>query len=131
MSFDEKYVQDVVGYMRQMRALRSNHWALYYPEPSNGKEIEIGDVGYVFEGSFRRLFNATVDRAHDFNRDSAPAGHTPIPFDESTDVIVYGESKIILPNTPCCSDRIKWEASSSESQTYALLHVRYDPLTKT
>ncbi|EKM50231.1 uncharacterized protein PHACADRAFT_153708 [Phanerochaete carnosa HHB-10118-sp] len=32
--------------------------ALWFPEPSQDGEVQIGDVGYIHEGAFMRLFNA-------------------------------------------------------------------------
>ena len=118
MSFSQAFEHDVVDYMRDMRTLRTNYWALYYPNPLEGKEIEIGDVGYVFEGSFRRLFSAITDKDDKPNSGRVPDDHKPLAFNMSTDVTIYDESKVILANTPCCSDRIKWEAIATDSETY-------------
>ncbi|KAI0701530.1 WD40 repeat-like protein [Cerioporus squamosus] len=35
-------------------------YPLWFPEPAQGHEINIGDVGYLFQGAFYRLFNATL-----------------------------------------------------------------------
>lgn len=38
--------------------------ALWYPEPHETGEVQIGDVGYIFEGAFIKLFN-TVSETQD------------------------------------------------------------------
>ena len=121
MSFSETYAQNVVGYMRQMRVERTNHWALYYPHPRDGREIEIGDVGLIYAGSFRLLFNAAVERTHELNFRGSPEGHKPLPYNMSTDVTIYDESRVLMPNTPCCSDRIKWESITTDSEKYVVV----------
>lgn len=43
-------------------ALLGQGYALWYPEPHITGEPQIGDVGYVGEGSFIRLFNLNIER---------------------------------------------------------------------
>ena len=35
-------------------------YALWYPEPHESGEVQVGDVGYIREGAFIRLFNIDV-----------------------------------------------------------------------
>lgn len=44
-------------YAEQLRDLRCGE-PLWQPEPPNDGEVEIGDVGYINDGRFTRLFNA-------------------------------------------------------------------------
>ena len=47
-------------------------YALWLPQPqTNHLPVEIGDVGFVWEGNFVRLFNALLPRDHRLMRDSA------------------------------------------------------------
>lgn len=50
-------------------------YPLWEPEPKPGQgEVEIGDVGYLLEGGFYRLFNAMRDR-------DDPIQHVSVPED--------------------------------------------------
>lgn len=59
-------------------APRGRGTPLWYPEPSESGEVEIGDVGFLQDGGFHRLFNITVDETHPFNKDGVPEGFTPL-----------------------------------------------------
>lgn len=37
-------------------------YALWYPEPHESGEVQIGDVGYIVDGAFIRLFNVADDK---------------------------------------------------------------------
>ncbi|KAF7795330.1 hypothetical protein EIP86_006487 [Pleurotus ostreatoroseus] len=52
---------------------------LWYPDYvyPNRHEVQIGDVGYLNEGAFHRLFNVTVDRQHSWNSHGVPPSFTP------------------------------------------------------
>lgn len=55
--------------------LRRGHgYPMWFPEPSvNGLgDILIGDVGYIFDGSFVRLFSATLPAEHPINKNGVP-----------------------------------------------------------
>lgn len=45
---------------------------LWYPEPSEDGEIQIGDVGYIEKGHFKRCFNVMVDVRDPCNRLGVP-----------------------------------------------------------
>ena len=40
-------------------------YPLWCPEPENGEEVQIGDVGHIFHGRFRRFFNIFTQPAED------------------------------------------------------------------
>ena len=46
-----------VIYMEEMQSMREGT-ALWHPEPHSSGEVQIGDVGYIDQGAFIRLFNA-------------------------------------------------------------------------
>ena len=52
---------------------------LWYPEPSETGEINIGDVGFLYNGGFHRLFNVTVGEDDPLNADGVPEGFEPLP----------------------------------------------------
>ncbi|KAF7796004.1 hypothetical protein EIP86_007173 [Pleurotus ostreatoroseus] len=54
---------------------------LWFPEPVDGHgEVRIGDVGFIHEGQFHRLFNATVGQDHPYNRHGVPTDFSPLNF---------------------------------------------------
>ncbi len=54
---------------------------LWSPEPADGFEIRVGDVGHIDEdGQFHRLFNVTVDASHPYNIDPDD-GEPRVPTD--------------------------------------------------
>ena len=49
-------------------------------EPSPGEHysaVEIGDVGFIREGSFHRLFNVLLPEDHPSHQDGVPQHHEP------------------------------------------------------
>jgi len=61
--------------------------ALWEPDPEEGHgPVEIGDVGYVREGKFNRLFNALLP--------ASDASHEGILLPE------YYEPLVLVPNVP-------------------------------
>lgn len=54
-------------------------YPLWFPEPHDG-EILLGDVGYIHDGSFVRLFNVTLPDTHPANRNGVPDGFVPLKF---------------------------------------------------
>ncbi|CCL98820.1 uncharacterized protein FIBRA_00825 [Fibroporia radiculosa] len=72
---------------------RGQGYPLWCPELGrNNNEIMIGDVGIVDKGSFRPLFNATLEKDHPINRKGVPqdfqifnpsAGLDPVPVTEA------------------------------------------------
>ena len=55
---------------------------LWYPEPSTAGEVQIGDVGILYNGGFHRLFNVRFDETHPWNPQGVPLGHEPLPINE-------------------------------------------------
>lgn len=66
-------------YAQQMSKLMHG-LPLWEPEPPwQTGEVQIGDVGYVRNGHFRRLFNAAVPLGHESNALlGVPEGHEPL-----------------------------------------------------
>jgi hypothetical protein len=50
---------------------------LWQPNPGEYPPVELADVGYVLEGGFITLFNASVDRS-DSSGSGQPHDHTPL-----------------------------------------------------
>lgn len=58
-------------YERLLSKLKLGH-ALWQPEPSKNGEIQIGDVGFIHEGGFVRLFNVFEEKDSQLNKESVP-----------------------------------------------------------
>ena len=66
-------------YAKQLLAMRQGY-PLWHPEieRERGLEIKVGDVGYLHEGAFIRIFNATLPDDHeDHKMFGVPHGHKP------------------------------------------------------
>ncbi|KAM5544405.1 hypothetical protein V8D89_002065 [Ganoderma adspersum] len=58
---------------------RGHGHPLWEPEPTQSGEVLIGDVGYMLDGGFYRLFNATLPADHPLHeRYGVPDGHEPL-----------------------------------------------------
>ena len=55
-------------------------YALWEPDPGGqDRPVAIGDVGFIREGRFHRLFNALLPADHPFNQIfGVPVGHEPL-----------------------------------------------------
>ena len=53
--------------------------ALWQPSPGESyAEVDIGDVGFIRGGYFRRLFNILLPEDHESHRDGVPQHHEPL-----------------------------------------------------
>lgn len=53
--------------------------ALWEPSPGGHyTAVEIGDVGFIREGRFHRLFNTLLSRDHPSHEDGVPQRHEPL-----------------------------------------------------
>lgn len=64
-------------YLTQLRTLGEGD-ALWFPEPHTTGEVQIGDVGYVHQGAFIRLFNAINPEEHAPPDSGLPENFTPL-----------------------------------------------------
>ncbi|KAJ3554116.1 hypothetical protein NM688_g3274 [Phlebia brevispora] len=64
-------------YAEQLNSLSLGH-PLWFPDPTAEGEVQIGDVGYIHDGRFRRLFNITRGRDHRWNFRGVPEGFEPL-----------------------------------------------------
>ena len=54
--------------------------ALYEPDPGGQYDrVRVGDVGFLQEGFFNRMFNIFVDKEDPTNQGSVPENFSPIP----------------------------------------------------
>ncbi|KAJ7149140.1 hypothetical protein C8R46DRAFT_532191, partial [Mycena filopes] len=78
-------------------------YPLWCPEPRRYEKVKPGDVGYLKDGSFHRLFNATLDADHPEQNLGVPPLFRPLelPEDPSSEhnKINYGPYKYFDPGT--------------------------------
>lgn len=77
-------------------------------------EVEIGDVGRVTQGYFRRLFNVTVPRSHLLNGGRIPHNFVTLDFDSERDTDVEYTSPVIKPQIPFFKDHLTCEKVSRQ-----------------
>lgn len=84
---------------------KGHGFPLWIPEPdTNQDEVRIGDVGYVWEGSFCTLFNITLPETHPVNRNGVPDGFTPLKFNPAE---LVRRRDAYLPDAPICSQTVR------------------------
>ena len=65
-------------------------YALWEPSPSRTYDVvEVGDVGFIREGRFHRLFNALLSVDHPSHKFGVPEYHEPL-IPKLSDHIIYG-----------------------------------------
>ena len=74
-------IQNARVYAEELGAL-GRGVPLWYPEPSQTGEVEIGDVGFLYNGGFHRLFNITQPESHPWNSNGVPEGFVPLKMDK-------------------------------------------------
>jgi hypothetical protein len=57
---------------------------LWEPDPGDDPDVELGDVGYIHDGRFIRLFNASAGSDDPRNYLGLPQGHSPLPVGRTT-----------------------------------------------
>lgn len=107
------------AYIKQMRSVAPGHVALWDPTPwksRNYEQVTIGDVGFIQEGQFRRLFNITHGRSTFINGGRVPANFEPIPFDAETDTYTKLDSSVVEPYILYSGSRLSWERIDEEKE---------------
>lgn len=57
---------------------KGHGYPLWEPDPGNYAPIELADVGYLYDGAFIKLFNASTNQYNRSNRLGFPNDHIPI-----------------------------------------------------
>lgn len=94
---------------------------LWKPEPSKHGDILIGDVGFVSEGMFHRLFSATHAKDHEINKRGVPDDFIPLDDSKIEEDIRYRLDHF-LPPGPLCATSVSslgFSVGVNESTTYA------------
>lgn len=82
---------------------RGHGWPLWVPEPSKEGEVLIGDVGYIYDGAFFRLFNVIYPEDHEVNNGGVPEGFVPLKFNQR----LHSVQDPFLPAGPLCSRSVQ------------------------
>lgn len=91
-------------YADQLICRRLGH-PLWQPEPTKFGEVLIGDVGFVRDGCFYRLFNAIRDRDDPVNAlCSVPPDFVPLQYNEAAFLRTVGDC---LPPGPIYGSSIR------------------------
>lgn len=90
-----------IVYAEQLRNVRHGE-PLWQPEPSDRGEVQIGDVGYIEDGRFQRLFNA-VDGSSSRDK-SLPETFKPLLYDAKR--LEEVDHQFLLPMQPQQSESI-------------------------
>ena len=87
-------------YARELRAHGYGE-PLWQPEPSQYGEVLIGDVGFIADGRFYRLFNATSAADDRVNAEfGVPDGFVPLQYNKR---VHLQTNENYLPPGPICS----------------------------
>ncbi|RDX40538.1 hypothetical protein OH76DRAFT_1366095 [Lentinus brumalis] len=82
---------------------RGHGYPLWEPEPTKAGEVLVGDVGYILEGSFYRLFNATLPAGHAVHQQwGVPDGYEPFIY---PDTLLHRRAHALQPG-PICSTSV-------------------------
>ncbi|TFK83323.1 WD40 repeat-like protein [Polyporus arcularius HHB13444] len=79
-------------YTKQLFGRRCGY-PLWHPEPNDGHEIDIGDVGYLYQGGFWRIFNTTLPKEHESHKQYGVPDHYE-PFKISP-VLIHSQRAVI------------------------------------
>lgn len=82
---------------------RGHGYPLWEPEPTKSGEVLVGDIGYILEGGFYRLFNATLPADHAIHeRCGVPDGYVPFTYPDA----LRHRRESALQSGPICSRSI-------------------------
>lgn len=116
MAVDDEFHANKV-YAEQLFPL-GHGMPLWEPEPNGTGEVEIGDIGYIQDGGFYRLFNATRPVDHPINEHfRCPEAYQPLV---TNDRLCYTRPHAIPPGT-LCSKSIKRTEVDVQASVYVSL----------
>ena len=68
--------------------------ALWEPDPGEFPPVEVGDVGFIRDGKFQRLFNALLPADDPSHGDGVPEHHEPLQLRLANHI----DSGVLAPN---------------------------------
>ncbi|GJE91470.1 hypothetical protein PsYK624_076200 [Phanerochaete sordida] len=89
---------------------------LWRPEPTKFGEVQLGDVGFVEDGRFYRLFNVTRPADDPLNRFGVPEGFETLQINEELHRHVEEQ---YLPPGPVCTTSTTWRKVEVEASAQA------------
>ena len=110
-------------YAQQLTML-GHGYPLWKGTPSNCPPgVQIGDVGYLSEGEFIRLFNALRPADDPLNSNGVPNNYTP--FVKGERARIMKTPGVIVPST-LCSRTIRQLGMDASVQVYVLYRFCFD-----
>ncbi|EKM49200.1 uncharacterized protein PHACADRAFT_33578 [Phanerochaete carnosa HHB-10118-sp] len=95
---------------------------LWQPEPSKYGEVLIGDVGFIEDGCFYRLFNCTLAADDPINSGFVPHGYVPLEYNEWA---LLQTRENYLPPKPIYSKSIsQFKSEAGAAADFAVVQVR-------
>lgn len=96
---------------------------LWEPEPTEAGEVLLGDVGYILDGGFYRLFNATLPDDHDIHKQSGvPEGYQPFTF---PDTLLRRRPNALEAGPVCSKTVVAVQAEGSLCVDYPSLFIEF------
>lgn len=102
MSAATTYAEQLVG--------RGYGLPLWHPEPTKFGEVQIGDVGYVDDGCFYRLFNAIRPASDPLNKWGVPENFVELVV--NADFALHTEENYLQPG-PVCTTSTAWKKTGA------------------
>jgi hypothetical protein len=100
----------------------ANGYALWEPSPRFGHEhAQIGDVGFIRNGRFHRLFNALLSELHPSHRKFGVPPHHEVLVPSISDHI----DRSSLNRNHYCSPGVTIDRTAEEIEIYATKYLRY------
>lgn len=82
---------------------RGYGYPLWEPEPTEAGEVLVGDVGYIRDGGFYRLFNTTLPADHPLHEShGVPDGYEPFIYPN----VLRHHRRHVLDSGPICSKNV-------------------------
>lgn len=102
-------------YASQLIDLRYGH-PLWYPEPTKYGQVEIGDVGYLDDGCFYRLFNAIRSDTDPINSLGVPDNFVQLRVPVE---LRHTRQRVVDPGVPLCSKSVEKRKMSASANVPA------------
>ena len=100
-------------------------YPLWLPEPDPAaREVALGDVGWVDNGSFLQLFNSRLEHEEDQVRNDVP--NEFVPFNPPNLIIKGPTKSIAIP--PLCSHTVKTVEASGSGQATVYVSSSENPM---
>lgn len=98
---------------------RGRGFPLWHPEPMDAGGVLIGDVGFLYEGQFHRVFNATLPADDPINSGGVPDGYEPFELKEN----LFQRREAAIPQGVQCSRGVTSTHASAQLGVLVISHI--------